>query len=104
MTKRTKKSMQNVVDGLNTINGMLPEGFNSPKFERAKALFIESVAYAAPEMENHYWAALAQLCNTHLPCPEEGKVWREIKDMIWAGLKNSFNDDSDSEPGDVQSE
>ena len=98
------KTMKNVLNALDTINGMLPEGFSSPRFERAKQLLIEDVAYAPPEMENHYWAALAQLCNNHLPRPEEGKVWGEIKDMIWAGQKNSFNDDSDSEPGNTQSD
>ncbi len=93
--------MKNVLNALDTINGMLPEGFSSPRFERAKQLFIGDAAYAPPEMENYYWAALAQLCNTHLPRPEEGKVWGEIKDMIWTGLRNSYDSD---EPGDTQSD
>ncbi len=96
--------VKNVLNAVNTITRTLPEDFSSPRFEKAKVLLINDLAYAPPEMENYYWAALAQLCNDYLPRPVEGKVWEEIKDMIWKGLRNSYDEDSDDEPGDVQSD
>jgi len=90
------KKVRNAID---TLTRMLPEGFNSQIFNDAKGLLVKDLAYAPPEMENHYWGALARICDSYLPRPEEGKVWGDIKDMIWDGLMDSFD-----EPGDTQSD